>query len=366
MEEYRIADVTPQKEQDGVSKAGSETREVSSATSSFTNLDQVRRGACKNYLSAAIDKFYDYCDFYFSSPLDITEADRVDLLHQEFGLTGLSNHHGTCYLNAALQFTAEVVRVVEREGSPSEKQMLHQNLERLPHFSGFAGGASKTKNDQRNLYREVSCEVSKSLWFGEGGPSMNQLETGFKKVGNSLPYIKHLLTGIQAPQVRFQGRLQGKEGDYEVRALLDGSLDEFTQLQDPNSSTKLVGEVPVCFLRECTFKKGEAEPIGEVQIFHQDSNRNIAAITFAPKAVLIKTKMPNHAFCCIQKDGTWYEVNDGFIKKIPKEWEEDLFHFMTENGAMILYERQADSSLSDERNFNQKPSVTKEAAGEGR
>ena len=114
MEEYRIADVTPQKEQDGVSKAGSETREVSSATSSFTNLDQVRRGACKNYLSAAIDKFYDYCDFYFSSPLDITEADRVDLLHQEFGLTGLSNHHGTCYLNAALQFTAEVVRVVER------------------------------------------------------------------------------------------------------------------------------------------------------------------------------------------------------------------------------------------------------------
>jgi hypothetical protein len=102
-----------------------------------------------------------------------------------------------------------------------------------------------------------------------------------------------------------------------------------------------LGEVPTCFVRKCTFEKKEDEPIGEVQFFHQDSN--ITYIAFIPKAVLISTKTPNHGFCCIEQDGAWYEVNDTFIKKIPKEWEHDLFHFMGGNGSMVLYEQKIGS-----------------------
>ncbi|MBM3857040.1 MAG: hypothetical protein FJ390_03660 [Verrucomicrobia bacterium] len=361
LEEHRIADLTPQKEQEASRLAASESRAIFPAISSLTDLDQLRRGSYEDSIitalariDLAISKIYDYCDFYFNAPLDIPKEERAARLNQEFGFTGLSNNHGTCYLNAALQFAAEVIRTVEREGSPAEKQILHQNLERVPYFINFFHGSLETKDEQRALYREVSCEVSKSFWFGDGGPSLNQLESGFKKRGQSTPYIEHFLTQLQAPRVSFYSRSQGAERCYQVRTLLDGPLDEFTQLQDPGSSAKLVGELPSHFIRKCTFERSEEKSIGAIQFFHQDSHGDTTAITFFPQAVSISTRVPNHGFCLIHKNGAWYEINDNLIKKIPKKWEDDLFQFMAKNGTMVLYERQVNSTPREEWNTHQR------------
>lgn len=301
-------------------------------------------------------------------PLSVSDSQP---LFQKEGFTGLSNHHGTCYLNAALQMLKVGLTIVLEQGIPEEQKRVNEALiTRLPSMLNLMNGELQTEIELQQLYREVAHELASDLWYSwkfEEGIGVGQLETGYKRNGHTIQYLAVLLhqLGVAplyleytrhdcteyhsrqhlAPECFLSLRHQSAFYSPNIGPLVQRSLQQSSSTA-PVKERSLQEVIERGFAKEgCQFAGPFPAILGiEVTGYNLKINESFSLSKkeeslSSYEVMAITISCNQHAFSLIRKNDTWYEVNDNMIFPIPKKWKKEFDDYVQAHGSFVLFRK---------------------------
>ncbi|MFZ4115890.1 MAG: hypothetical protein ACOYK6_04090 [Chthoniobacterales bacterium] len=298
------------------------------------------------------------------------------LLTKRHGFTGLSNHHDTCYLNAALQQITEVLKIVFQKRSSTERRALNEALmTRMPSLLNLMNQELNTEADCQKLYREVAHELASDLWYSwntRSGIGSVQLQTGYRKTGFPVKYFLVLLHQLGVKPIYLAPSHGNNKKIYHSQQFLSLRTEKLHESVPPyvsplirnstNSAQAALTKVstPLLSVQERIMEVLQqknllvVEPLPAVLVITSinSSTHILDAITlpcveknsnvYEAKVVNVSTK--GHTYVFIKKNGSWYEVNDQWVFLIPKEWEQDLEKYCEQHARALTFEKKEISS----------------------
>ena len=289
-----------------------------------------------------------------SSKVDLDPKLANQKLPQLHGVNGLSNYHGTCFLNTALQLLAQTVKINLEQGDCAENsanyKMMEAILKKMPTLMNLVNNTLLTERDLQALYREAACTVGEEKMYeflSEEKISENQKETGYTTGGITRIYLHTLLYALEVPPVKFSTDENFQHEHYKADTETTTNLyfqkaSEFSNaFQSSTSSTSstisLVPPPPSCLNIYVTdHSEQKIENILKPLTLSVQKKENIS---YEPVMISVEPKNVPHTYTFLKKEGIWYEVNDDKIFAIPNEWENDLEQYCGQHAALIQYQK---------------------------
>jgi hypothetical protein len=296
-----------------------------------------------------------------SGKLDLDPRIADNRLRQLHGINGLSNHHGTCYLNTALQLLAQTVRINLEKGDCSKDsqnyKMMEVISEKMPTLMNLVNRTPMKEADLKRLYQEASRLVGEQKMYAflsKRKITPNQLETGYATGGVSAHYFHTFLSALKVTPTTFEVK-SSYEGEHYQKAVhtttnlyyqaAAGFHDAF---QKKNSIANVLTQPPPNVLNMLLVDREKNQhsiqnilsPIMFSLDGSKDENKKEGSVvSYEPVMISIEPKDAPHTYAFFKKEGSWFEVNDGRIFAIPKTWEKELEEFCGRFATLITYEQ---------------------------
>jgi len=306
------------------------------------------------------------------------------------GINGLSNHHGTCYLNTTLQMLAQTIRLHLEHGDCSENsqnyKMMEAIVEKMPTLMALVNQTPMKDGDLKRLYQEATRAVGEQgMYEFLGGEKItpNQLETGYGTGGISSIYLHTFLYALKVPTINFS--VKQDTNYYKKNQIVETNLyqQEASSLNnDFQTNTVLantiIGEPPSCLNMLITKRSENAQnpiknilqPIRFFQLPAQDQKKEtiddvetvVPFVSYEPIMISVEPKNVPHTYVFKKQNGSWFEINDDRIFAIPKEWEDDLEKFCNSSVSLITYQNITENitNLDTHAHTEQNPTSQKE------